>query len=96
MHTINTSEEAIERLQVELPIIRKVAGWSQGDLAKLLNMSKQNVSNIEHRTIKLYIGNYIAIRYFYDELSNTKGPNEKEMMDHVIKVLVDEGRERLK
>ena len=67
MNKINTSEEAIKRLQEEFPYIRAVAGWRQEDLGNILNMHKQNIYNIEKKKIKLCIGNYIAIRYFYEQ-----------------------------
>ena len=93
---MNANREAVVRMQKELPNIRFSAGWSLKDLANIICSTVLVAYNIEQGTIELSLWRYILIRYYYNEIANTKkDPNEKELMKFVMYALVDEGREKL-
>ena len=56
----------IERLQNNLAIIRKAGGWTLEEFGEFLGLSKQSISNLEHKTVKMSKAQYIAIRAILD------------------------------
>lgn len=85
----------IIRLQENLSSIRKIAGWTANDLGEMLDVSKQNISNLENAKIKMSVAQYVAIRHFLDYyiIHNSKN----ETLPLVINLLLDhteiEGKE---
>jgi transcriptional regulator with XRE-family HTH domain len=79
--------EKIERLQKNLAVIRKVAGWSAEELAEMLGVTRQTIVNLEnsdtHSMTKIQ---YIAIRALLEaEICNSKN----DTLAKVINILVD-------
>ena len=62
----NEQDLRLERLQANLPAIRKIAGWRAVDLGNLLGITKQSVSNLETHKSKITLMQYIAIRHMID------------------------------
>lgn len=81
-------EQAIQvsRLQENLSSIRKIAGWTAGDLGEMIGVSKQNISNLENNKIRLSQAQYIAIRHLVD-YHITKTSNKVLKMS--MKLLID-------
>ena len=64
MSTSNSIE--IDKLQHNLPSLRKVAGWTAEDLAQKLGVTKQTISNIETGRTAMTKLHYIALRAILD------------------------------
>lgn len=74
----------IKRFQEILKLCRKSAGWSADYLGNRLNLTKQQIYNIESNNTKLSTAQYIAIRYIFDE--EAKLDPERFM---ITKILLD-------
>ena len=84
----NTEKEMIERLQDNLSIIRKIAGWSTEDLASKISVTKQTISNLENKKTPMTLIQYIAIRAFIDcEIEINK---ENVALAQVVDLLLDQ------
>lgn len=79
--------EKIERLQRNLAVIRKVAGWSAEELAEMLGVTRQTIVNLENSdTYNMTKLQYIAIRAIFEaEISN----GQNNTLAQVIDILVD-------
>lgn len=80
--------EMIIRLQDNLSIIRKIAGWTTEELGKRIGVTKQTISNLENNKTKMTLTQYIAIRTIldYEIQMNTKNVLLKKVVD----ILLDE------
>lgn len=79
-------ERSIERLQKNLAVLRKLAGWSGNDLADMLGVSRQTILSLETKDdYKMSKIQYIAIRALLDEKAK-----EDETLARVIHVLLDQ------
>lgn len=56
----------IEKLQDNLPSLRKLAGWTAEDLGDKVGVTKQTISNLETGRTKMSKIQYIAIRAVFD------------------------------
>ncbi|MGN8695548.1 helix-turn-helix transcriptional regulator [Bacillota bacterium HCP3S3_F1_1] len=56
----------IEKLQNNLPSLRKLAGWTAEDLGDKVGVTKQTISNLETGRTKMSKIQYIAIRAVLD------------------------------
>lgn len=83
---MNMSTSAIERLHRDLPTIRNVAGWSADHLAKLLEVSRVTVVNLENLDRKMSKIQYLAIRALLQDEIDT---NQNSVLADVVTVLVD-------
>lgn len=82
----NPSDCNIERLQKNLAVLRKLAGWSGNDLADMLGVSRQTILSLETKNdYKMSKIQYIAIRALLDEKAK-----EDETLTKVIQVLLDQ------
>lgn len=52
----------IEKLQSQLQLIRKAAGWTAEDLANMIGVTKQTISNLETQKSKMSKTQYLAIQ----------------------------------
>ena len=83
------TEYEIEKLTVNLPAIRKVAGWSSEELGELIGVTKQTVSNIETRKSKMSKTQYIAIRAVIDcEIAENP---DNELLPNIVNLLLNSG-----
>ena len=79
-------ERSIERLQKNLAVLRKLAGWSGNDLADMLGVSRQTILSLETKdSYKMSKIQYIAIRALLDEKAK-----DDETLAKVIHVLLDQ------
>lgn len=82
----NSEDCSIERLQKNLAVLRKLAGWSGNDLADMLGVSRQTILSLETKdNYKMSKIQYIAIRALLDEKAK-----EDETLARVIDVLLDQ------
>ena len=68
MSTNNIIE--IDKLQHNLPSLRKLAGWTAEDLAKKVGVTKQTISNLETGRTSMNKMQYIALRSILDSFSS--------------------------
>lgn len=83
------TEKAIERLQDNLYVIRRMAGWTAEDLGEKIGVTKQTIRNLERRNnnAKMSKTQYIAIRAVLDyEVENNP---DNQALAKVIEVLLD-------
>lgn len=80
-------ERKIDRLQENLTVLRKVAGWSAEDLANMIGVTRQTIINLEkgsnYRMTKIQ---YIAIR---SVLEAETRENQNDTLGKLIEILVD-------
>lgn len=80
-------ERKIDRLQENLTVLRKVAGWSAEDLANMIGVTRQTIVNLEkagnYRMTKIQ---YIAIR---SVLEAETRENQNNILGQLIEILVD-------
>jgi transcriptional regulator with XRE-family HTH domain len=62
----NFTEIEISKLQDNLLVIRKVAGWTTTELGNLIGVTKQTISNLENKKTTMTKTQYIAIRAILD------------------------------
>lgn len=81
------SEKDKARLQTNLAMIRKAAGWTAADLGEFLGVTKQTISNLENNRNTMTKAQYIAIRAILDhELINNP---ENEALAQIVHILLD-------
>lgn len=80
-------EQQIKRLQEHLHSIRKIAGWTAEDLGNRIGVTKQTISNIENKKVRLTQTQYIAIRSVLEY--EIKENPENIVLQQVITLLLD-------
>lgn len=55
----------IRSLTEKLPILRKMTGMTQKDLAEILGVSRQTITNIESGTLKMKWSLFLAIMFIF-------------------------------
>lgn len=87
-----TSEQAamVNRLDVCLSDIRKIAGWKGVELGNMLGLSRQAVSTLEKHGSHLTLAQYVAIRYLLDAWM-VRHP-ENKTLPRVITLALDDRR----
>ena len=81
-------ENAIKRLQCNLLLLRRAAGWSADTLGKKIGVTRQTINNIELGRSDLTQPLYMAIRLVMDQ-EITEHPDETEMLKGLLDMLVD-------
>lgn len=75
------------KLQQNLSVIRKIAGWTSEDLGELIGVTKQTISNLENGRSVMTKTQYIAIRAMLDyEISSN---SENVALAQVVNILLD-------
>lgn len=83
----NFTEKEIEKLQSNLSVIRRVAGWTTAELGDLIGVTKQTISNLENKNTKMSKLQYIAIRSVIDyEIADNP---ENVALGKVVEILLD-------
>ena len=78
----------IERLQGNLLLIRRAAGWTAEEFGEKIGVTRQTINNLEAKRNKLNKTQYIAMRAVIEaEMANA--PEETEMLDCILEVFVD-------
>ena len=81
------TDEDRDKLQKNLSVIRKVAGWTCSDLGELIGVTKQTINNLESSRTPMTKTQYIAIRAILDyEISSNQ---ENVALAQVVKILLD-------
>ena len=81
------TDEDRDKLQKNLSVIRKVAGWKCSDLGELFGVTKQTINNLESSRTPMTKTQYIAIRAILDyEISSNQ---ENVALAQVVKILLD-------
>ncbi len=84
-------DDKVERLQTHLALIRTCAGWSSAQLGEKLGVTRQMINNLESGRNKMTMMQYLAIRHVLaEEISSSKKNKDTQMLQDVIRVLVDE------
>lgn len=78
----------IERLQDNLLLIRRSAGWTADDLGERIGVTRQTINNLEAHRNKLSKTQYIAIRAVLDA-EIAESPKDTEMIKYLLDVFVD-------
>lgn len=84
---ISEREIRIRRLQQNLSVIRKVAGWTIEQMANKIGVTKQTISNLENNKTPMNFTQYIAIRAILDCEIETNTTNE--VLARVVPMLLD-------
>lgn len=78
----------IERLQDNLLLIRRSAGWTAEELGKRIGVTRQTINNLEAKRNKLNKTQYIAIRAVLD-VEMVASPDDTEMLRCLLDVFID-------
>ena len=78
----------IERLQDNLLLIRRAAGWTAEEFGEKIGVTRQTINNLESKRNKLNKTQYIAMRAVI-EAEMAKPPEETEMLGCILEVFVD-------
>lgn len=78
----------VKRMQKNLVVIRKIAGWSADCLGKKIGVTKQTVRNLEIGKTTMTTTQCIAIRGVLDEAAAER-PSDK-LLPAVVKLLLDD------
>lgn len=78
----------IERLQDNLLLIRRAAGWTAEEFGEKIGVTRQTINNLEAKRNKLNKTQYIAMRAVI-EAEMAKTPEETEMLGCILEVFVD-------
>lgn len=85
--SMNTDKQIVERLRRNLPTLRRVAGWSAEQLAKLLGVTRATVVTLENTENKMTIMQYLAIRALLDAEIRE---NDNKVLQATLFTLVDD------
>lgn len=78
----------IERLQDNLLLIRRAAGWTAEELGERIGVTRQTINNLEAKRNKLNKTQYIAIRAVLDA-EIAESPEDTEMLNCLLDVFID-------
>ncbi len=83
----NLTRSEIKKLQNNLQLIRKLAGWTAADLGDKIGVTKQTIGNLENNNTEMTKTQYIAIRAVLDyEINQNK---ENDTLAQVVDTLLD-------
>ena len=87
-----TTDQAImvNRLDVCLSDIRKIAGWKGVELGNMLGLSRQAISTLEKHGSHLTLAQYVAVRHLLDAWM-ARHP-ENKTLPRVIMLALDDRR----
>lgn len=89
-------EKEIERLQRNLPLLRKIAGWSMADLGEKIGVTKQTISNLENNSEKYKMSfiQYAGIMHiFEEEVENRKkelNSEDVDLLEQILEIIFEE------
>ena len=81
-------KKIVKRLQDNLFVIRKLAGWTADDLGTMLDVTKQTIYNLERGKPKMSMVQYLAIRALIDD--EIQRQPENEALKSAVVVLLDD------
>ncbi|XOQ44673.1 MAG: HTH-type 3 domain-containing protein [Clostridium sp.] len=77
----------IVRLQDNLSVIRRIAGWTTEELGNMIGVTKATISNLENKKSPMTLTQYIAIRTVIDHEIQTN--TENTVLPQVVSILLD-------
>lgn len=91
----------IQIMQDNLCELRKIAGWTAEALSEKLGVTKQTISNLENKKVKLSRIQYIAIRAIFEceiasNLNNTTLRKVINILFEVMPPVYDEKKEQIR
>lgn len=86
------SAEDIKNLQENLSLIRNAAGWTAAELADLIGVTKQTISNLENQKTKMSKTQYLALQTVISlkiieekqNLNNKESSKLELLMDKIV------------
>ncbi|MCI7791889.1 MAG: helix-turn-helix transcriptional regulator [Lachnospiraceae bacterium] len=78
----------IERLQDNLLLIRRAAGWTAEEFGDRIGVTRQTINNLEAKRNKLNKTQYIAMRAVLDA-EMMESPEDTEILKCLLDVLID-------
>lgn len=82
------TNEEMERFNDIFPLVRKTVGWSAEEFGDKIGVTRQTISNLETKKIKISKTTYIAMRFVLDE-EMEEHPDETDMLKVVLDSFVD-------
>ena len=86
-HMKRSTANEIARLQDNLLIIRKIAGWTAAELGDQIGVTKQTISNLENKKTLMSKTQYIAIRAVLDD--EIKSNPDNSTLAEAVNLLLD-------
>ena len=80
--------EEISRMQKNLLLIRRLAGWSAKEFGNRIGVTRQTINNIESGRSKLTKTQYIAMRYVLDA-EMKESPDNTAILKDVLETIID-------
>ena len=80
--------EEIQRMQDNLPLIRRTIGWTAAEFGDQIGVTRQTINNIESGRNKLTKTQYIAMRSVIDA-EIVKNPEGTQMIKILLDMLID-------
>lgn len=80
--------DEIERLQENLLLLRRAAGWTAEELGDRIGVTRQTINNLEMKRSKLNKTQYIAIRAVLDAEMKAS-PKDTGLLRCLLEVFVD-------
>lgn len=78
----------IERLQNNLLLLRRAAGWTAEEFGERIGVTRQTINNLEAKRNKLNKTQYIAMRAVFDA-EMAAYPDDTEMLKCLLDVFID-------
>ena len=78
----------IERLQDNLLLIRRAAGWTAEEFGERIGVTRQTINNLEAKRNKLNKTQYIAMRAVLDA-EMAASPEDTEILKCLLEVFID-------
>lgn len=82
----STAKE-IAKLQDNLPIIRRIAGWTATELGNQIGVTKQTISNLENKKTPMTKTQYIAIRAVLED--EIKSNPDNTVLAETVNILLN-------
>lgn len=82
-------EITIMRLQENLEILRKIAGWTQQDLGEKIGVTKQTINNLECKKSTMTKLHYLVLRTVFD-YEVISSPEDTRLLKLALEKLIDE------
>lgn len=90
---MTNSDNSTQQLQKNLPMLRKLYGWTMEQLADRIGVTKQTVSNLEHGSPKMTQIQYIAIRSIFEAEANNRDEDERLNLLRILSLICDDNPE---
>ena len=90
---MNNTDKSIQQLQKNLPMLRKLYGWTMEQLGDRIGVTKQTISNLERGNPKMTKIQYIAIRSIFEAEAHDRSEEERANLLGILSVVCDDNPE---